>query len=523
MKTSGEKGDLILAIDSGTQNVKAAVFDLNGNELSLSRQAHTPNDFPQPQWIEHDPEDYWEKMCKAVKEAITAIGKDGVERIRAVGLTSQRGTEIATDRDGNPIRPAIVYNDNRVTEGLKKLGGFWGLFFKAIRMYSAIEFVREHSKFVWIKNYQPDIYEKTHKFMQVASFLAFRLTGEVKESVGTMVGMFPFDYDKLKFYPQKGIHDIFGITPERLPEVVPAGSVVGHITKSASAVTTIPEGIPVVVGGGDVQSALVGMGVVSEGSAALVLGSTVDFDIPSKKYVKDKGLRFISWPAAVPDYYVMEAGVGAGFVTVTWFKNELAHLESEMSKKSGRSPEEILDDAIRDIPPGSLGLIVQPYWSPPFHRARARGAIIGFTMAHGRAHIYRAILEGLALETRAGYDAINEVSGVKIDEIRVSGGGSNSDMVLDITANVLGVPTVRMKVSEAAALGAAICAAHGAGLVPSIDEAIERMVHTTDRFEPNPETMATYDRIYKVYTEIYPRMEELYLDTDDMATSADLI
>jgi sugar (pentulose or hexulose) kinase len=208
---------------------------------------------------------------------------------------------------------------------------------------------------------------------------------------------------------------------------------------------------------------------------------------------------------------------------VTWFKNELAHLESQESKKSGRAPEEILDDAIKDIPPGSLGLIVQPYWSPPFHRAKARGAIVGFTMAHGRAHMYRAILEGLALETRAGYDAINEVSGVEVKEIRVSGGGSNSDMVLDITANVLGIPTVRMKVSEAAALGAAICAAHGAGLVSSVDEAVERMVHTTERFEPNPEARATYDKIYKVYTKIYPRMEELYHETNDMATSKDLI
>lgn len=521
MKRSEEKDDLVLAIDSGTQNVKAAVFDLSGNELSLSRQAHTLNDFPQPQWVEHDPEDYWEKMCVAVKEAISAIGKENAKRIKAVGVTSQRGTEIATDVDGNPIRPAIVYNDNRTTEGLKKLGGFWGLFFKAIGMYTAIEYVREHSKFVWIKNYQPDIYEKTHIFMQVASFLTYRLTGSVKESVGTMVGMFPFDYNKRKFYPQKGIHDIFGITPERLPEVVSPGTVVGHITKAASKATTIPEGLPVVVGGGDVQSALVGMGVVNERSAALVLGSTVDFDIPSKKYVKDKELRFISWPAAVPDYYIMEAGVGAGFVTVTWFKNELAHLEAQESKKSGRAPEEILDDAIKDIPPGSLGLIVQPYWSPPFHRDKARGAIVGFTMAHGRAHMYRAILEGLALETRAGYDAISEVSGVEVDEIRVSGGGSNSDMVLTITANVLGIPTVRMKVSEAAALGAAICAAHGAGLVSSVDEAVERMVHTTERFEPNTEAKAIYDRIYKVYTKIYPRMEELYHETNDMATSKD--
>ncbi len=521
MKTTEESGALILAIDSGTQNVKAAVFDLNGNELSLARLPHAPNDSPHPRWVEHNPEDYWEKMCGAVREALTAIGKKNIGRIKAVGLTSQRGTEIATDKDGNPTRPAIIYNDNRTTEGLKKLGGFWGLFFKATGMYTAIEYVREHSRFVWIKMNEPEIYKKTHIFMQVASFLTYRLTGEIKESVGTMVGMFPYDYDKLKFYPQKGIHSIFGITPEQLPEVVPPGTIMGHITKSASKKTMIPEGLPVVVGGGDVQSALLGMGVTEDTSAALVLGSTVDFDIPSKKYVKDKKLRFVTWPAAIPGHYVMEAGVGAGFVTVTWFMDELAHLESQQSKKTGISAEEILNDAIKNIPPGSLGLIAQPYWSPPFHRDRARGSIIGFTLAHTRAHIYRALLEGLALEIRSGYDAISEVSGAKIDEIRVSGGGSESDIVLDIVSNVFGIPTVRMKVSEAAALGAAISAATSTDLFSSIKEGIERMVHTTKRFEPNPKTQATYEKIYKVYMKIYPRMEELYYETTDIASSID--
>ena len=205
------------------------------------------------------------------REVLTAIGRDAAD-IRAVGLTSQRGTTIPVDGDGNVLRPAIVYLDNRVTEGLAPVGGFWGLFFAAIGRRAAIQYVRSHSRFLWIKTNQPEIYSRTRTFFQVASFLNFRLTGRTNESIGMMVGMFPLDYKKLTFYPQKGIHDVFGVTPEMLPELMRPLSVTGYVTKEASKKTMIPEGLPVIVGGGDVQAGVVGMGVTGEDEAALVPG-----------------------------------------------------------------------------------------------------------------------------------------------------------------------------------------------------------------------------------------------------------
>jgi sugar (pentulose or hexulose) kinase len=518
MNVHDDSRDLILAIDCGTQSVKAAVFDPAGSIITLSRLSHAPNSSPKPRFVEHDPEDYWENTCAAARKALAALGKENIKRLRAVGLTSQRGTVIPIDKNGNPTRPAIHFMDTRRIEGLSKLGGVWGLFFRIIGLYAAISYLREHSWYSWIKMHEPEIYKETKTFMQVASFLTFRMTGEIAESIGNMVGMIPFDHSRFSFYPQKGIQDIYGVTPQQLPPLKPPSSVMGYVTRSAAAKTNIPEGLPVIVGGGDVQSALIGMGAVRETIAAMVLGSVNVLDIPSKKYVKDKQFRFLSWAAAVPGQYVIERGLKGGFATVTWFKDKIAHYESEVAKNFGKTPEEILEEAIRDIPPGSLGLFVQPHWNPPFHRDDwARGSIIGFTMAHSRAHIYRAMLEGMVFESKEGYEAISDVSGIEVSEIRVSGGGSRSDTFLDITANVFDIPTVRMKVEEASALGAAVCAAFGSGLVPSLEEGIKRMVHTAERFEPDSDKKKTYGKIFKTYKKIYPRLSDLLKDTSDLA------
>jgi len=510
-------GDLVLAIDSGTQNVKAAVFDLNGKQLALSRLSNKPDTSPCPRWVEHDPEDYWEKMCAAVREVLSAIGPD-IKHLKAVGLTSQRGTVIPMDANGNVLRPAIVYLDGRVTEDIGPVGGFWGLFFRAIGKRSAIDYVRNHSRFLWIKHNEPKIYQRTYKFMQVASFLNYRLTGQINESIAMMVGMFPLDFKTFKFYPFKGIHEAFGVTPERLPELMRPQSITGYITRDAAEKTMIPAGLPVVVGGGDMQSALIGMGITDDKHASLVLGTTVGMNIPSKKYINDKDIIFLPWPSAIPDEYILETGVGGGLVTVSWFVRELAAHEAMLSREKKQSAEELLDDAIRDIPPGSLGLMVQPYWTPPFHRPQARGAILGFSMAHTRAHLYRAILEGLAYEIRFGYDAIHKQTGCTLSEIRVSGGGSQSDMLLTILADVFGIPTIRTQVSESAALGAAICAAAGAGLLPDFKVGIEKMVHVKDRFEPEPANCKTYEKMYKTYLDIYPRVGDLYQRTESIAS-----
>ena len=510
--------DLLLAIDSGTQNVKVAVYDTKGREIALSRHPFDADSAPHPRWLEHDPDDYLKKMLGAIREVIEAIGKDA-KRLKAVGVTSQRGTVIPIDGDGKTLRPAIVYQDGRTTTGLPKLGGFWGLFFKLTGMSSAIEYVRSHSRYAWIRKNEPEIYDRTYKFLHVASLITYYLTGNISESMGNMVGMLPIDYKKLDFYPQKGIHDIFGVTPRLLPEIKRSGSLMGHITDEASGKTGIPPGLPVFVGGGDVQSAALGMGVVTDDYAALTLGTSISLVIPSNRYISEKAMRFLPWPSAVPDEYILETGLPGGFITVTWFKNEIAHFEARLSENSEKSTEELLDDAVRDIPPGSLGLMVHPYFTAPVHKDHARGSIIGLTIAHRRAHLYRAILEGIAFETREGYETmVGKMGKGDVKEIRVTGGASKSDTVLKITADVFGIPTVKMEVEESAALGAAISAACGVGLFDSLGDAIGEMVRVKKRFDPDPKNRETYESIYKSFKEFYPRVADIYRETARFST-----
>ncbi len=518
MKGTSRGGDMVLAVDCGTQSVKAVVLGMDGRPAAFSQKAHAPNSTPAPLFVEHDAEDYWKNTRAAVGEALASLGKKDLARLKAVGLTAQRGTVVPVDAAGRPTRPAIYFADTRRNEGLPKLGGVWGALFKLMGLYSAISYVRDHSWYTWIKLNQPDIYEKTATFMQVASFLTHRLTGETAESIGNMVGMFPFDTAHMKFFPQRGVQDIFGVRPEILPPLKAPSSVMGCVTPRASRATGIPAGLPVIVGGGDMQAAMIGMGAVEAHLGAMVLGSASILSIPSKKYVKDKKDRYFSWTSAVRGEWVLECGLKAGFTTVNWFMDEIAAPESQIAAKKGAKPEEVLEREIRKIPPGSLGLLVQPYWNPPFHRDEwARGTVLGFTLAHRRAHLYRAMLEGMIYDAREGYEAMRETAGARVSEMRVCGGGSKSDTVLDIIANVFGVPVVCMEMEEASALGAAVCAAYGSGLVSSLGEGIARMVRPARRFEPDGKKVKTYDRLFKEYRKIYPLLTGLYRDTADLA------
>ncbi|MBN1534501.1 MAG: hypothetical protein JXA20_17640 [Spirochaetes bacterium] len=508
-----DRKDLLLGVDIGCQYAKAAMFDAEGNVLSLARLSQEPDSLPNIHWVEHDTESYFKTACSAIKKALAPLGPD-ISRLRAVGLTTFRNTNIAVDEKGKALRPAVVYLDKRENLSPPPLTLIWKVIFRLIGRHNAIQYVRKNSKFTWIRQNEPEIYNKTHKFVQASSYINYHLTGQMNETIPMMVGTFPFNVKKGEFFTQSGIHDAFGITPDLLPDLIPALSISGTITQEASEKTGIPQGLPVVVGGGDIQTAVVGMGAVDEGSASMVLGTTVRFQISSEKYVSDKENRFMPWPAAVPGRYCLETTIPGGFLSITWFGRELSHLEAQRAASTGISTEQVLDEAGAQIPPGSLGLIVHPYWVSYIGHENARGSILGLNLMHTRAHVYRALIEGIAYESRVGCEVIEERTGTRPREVRISGGPAKSDLVMTILADVLQIPTVRMKVSEAGALGAAICAAAGTGLFRDYREAIASMVQDDRRFEPNPANAAVYTRLFNVYKSVYPRIAEYYDQTN---------
>jgi sugar (pentulose or hexulose) kinase len=287
--------------------------------------------------------------------------------------------------------------------------------------------------------------------------------------------------------------------------------VLGYVTSKASAETGLPEGLPVVVGGGDKQSELLGAGAIDQSIGVISYGTATCMEIITRKYIADKNLRFVTWPAALPHAWDIELMIPRGFWMVTWFKQEFGHREALEAEKRGIAPEVIFDEVVRTIPPGSMGLMLQPYWYPMVTDKFSKGSIIGFGDVHTRAHIYRAILEGLGYELRRLYEIFHDKTGSTIKEIRVGGGGSRSDVAVQVAADIFNLPVSRMATSEICALGAAIDAAVGTGMFASFDEAVASMVKKGRVSEPNAQNHRVYEELYQgVYLKTYGALEPLY-------------
>jgi len=355
---------------------------------------------------------------------------------------------------------------------------------------------------------------KTHKYLQVSGFLNHRLTGNFKESVASQIGRIPFDYKKQKWGNHKELTTfsakIYRIEKSKLPELIQPGEVIGTISNEAGKATGLPEGLPVVACGSDRGCSTLGMGVLSADMASLSFGTAATIQTTSKKYLEP--IRFMpSYPAVVPGLFNPEVEIYRGFWMITWFKKQFAQKEVAEAAKKGIPAEEVLNDLLKQSPPGSMGLIAQPFWSPGLSEPAAKGAIIGFGDVHKKQHVYRAVIEGLAFALLDGKEKIEKVSRIKIKKITVSGGASQSDEICQIAADVFNMTLVRGKTIETSGLGAAIITAKGVGEYPSFSEAIKNMVHYEKEFQPNKNSIEIYSRLYKkVYKKMYKRLEPFY-------------
>ncbi|MBN1201545.1 MAG: FGGY-family carbohydrate kinase [Anaerolineae bacterium] len=504
--------EVVLAIDNGTQSVRALLFDPRGNLVAKSRVPIQPYFSDHPGWAEQQPEYYWEKLCQACQQLwqTTDIPKSAVA---GVTLTTQRATLINVDRSGTPLRPAIVWLDQRRTDGLKPVSGIWGAIFKLVRMSGTVAYLQAEAEANWIFKHQPDIWRQTYKYLLLSGYLTHRLTGRFVDSVGCQVGYLPFDYKNLRWSsPRDWKWQALAIARPQLPELIPPTGQLGEITPGAAEATGIPAGLPVIAAAADKACEVIGSGCLEPHIGGLSYGTTATINTTHRKYLEVIPL-IPPYPAAIPGAHSLEIQIFRGFWMITWFKEEFGHREQDLAEEQGVEPEDLLNGLIDLAPPGSEGLILQPYWSPGIKvpGPEAKGAVIGFSDVHTRAHLYRAILEGLAYALREGKERSEQRSGIPITELRVSGGGSQSDTVLQLTADVFGLPTIRPHTVETSGLGAAIDAMVGLGLHPDFDTAIREMTRVGRAFEPDSHTHAIYDQLFhRVYKRMYPRLRPLY-------------
>ena len=504
--------DLILAIDNGTQSLKALIFDPQGNLAANAQVPFRPYFSKHSGWAEQDPEVFWQALCQACGRLWQQSGVNK-ERIAGVALTAQRGTVVNVDQNGKPLRPAILWLDQRKTHGQLPLGGLWGLVFKLARLSDTVAYLKAEAEANWICTYQPDLWESTHKYLLLSGYLTYMLTGEFVDSIGCQVGYIPFDYRRLRWAPDWDWKwRCLPIDRAMLPELVPPGKVLGNISKSAAKDTGIPAGLPLVAAAADKACEVIGSGSLEPSIGCISYGTTATINVTNKKYIEPIPL-IPAYPAAVPNYHTIEVQVFRGYWMVNWFKEEFGHPEKLQAKEQGLEAEAFFDKLVEDVPPGSMGLILQPYWTPGLKLPgpEAKGAIIGFGDVHTRAHLYRSILEGLAYALREGKERIEKRSRIPITSLRVSGGGSQSKNAMQITADLFGLPTAKPHLYETSGLGAAVVAAVGLGFHSDFKAAVKAMTHVGQVFEPDLENHKLYNALYHdVYKKMYKRLKPLY-------------
>jgi sugar (pentulose or hexulose) kinase len=510
--TRAAAADRLLALDVGTQSVRALLFDPRGELLARAKIPIEPYVSPQPGWAEQDPELYWRSLGDACR-TLWAMPGASPDAVAAIALTTQRGTVVCLDEADRVLRPAMVWLDQRRASDMPPIGGVTGLAFRALGVRDTVAAFQADAEANWIRANEPDIWRRTAHYLFLSGFLSHRLTGRFVDATAAQVGYVPFDYKGLRWAAASDWKwRAIPVDPGQLPELVPPTERLGDLTADAAAHLGVAAGTPIVAAAADKACEVLGSGALEPHIGAISYGTTATINTTQRKYVEAVPL-VPPYPAAVAGAWSLEVQVYRGYWMVEWFKRQFGSREVRLADELGVTPEALFDDLVRETPAGSMGLLLQPTWSPGVRipGPEAKGAIIGFGDVHTRAHLYRAILEGLAYALREGGERAAARAKVPLRELRVSGGGAQSPAAVQLTADIFGLPTGRPHTHETSGLGAAIDATVGLGIHPDVETAVREMTHIAEVLDPDPERHALYDALYeRVYRKMYERLKPLY-------------
>jgi sugar (pentulose or hexulose) kinase len=505
--------DLLLAIDVGTQSVRAIVFDRAGAMLARAQTVLTPAfHAPQPGWAEQDALVYWNAMQHSC-QALWATHGVPPERIAGMSVTTQRGTVICAGADGTPLRPAIVWPDQRLCSAPPALGPVWSTLFRAAGARELLQQLQRQAEANWLAQHQAALWQRSDRFVLLSGWLGHRLVGDWVDSVASQVGYLPFDYRRQQWartwdWKWRAL----AVRPGQLPRLTRPGTPLGSLQASAATALGLPRGLPVIAAAADKACEVIGCGVLEPDTAHLSFGTAASINTIQPRYMEVQRL-LPAYPAALPGAFNTEVHIQRGFWLVSWFKQEFGQPEQARADALGVSVESLFEELLRSVPAGAMGLVLQPFWSPGLRDPgpEAKGAIVGFGDVHTRAHLYRAIIEGLVYGLRAGREQIEARLKRPLVRLAVSGGGSQSDAAVQIAADVFQLPAERPAHAEASALGAAMLCASGLGWFADPRAAVQAMARPGRRFEPEPGAARTYDALYReVYSPLYARLRPLY-------------
>ena len=492
--------DLVIGVDCSTSASKAVVWDMTGKAVASARHTYGL-DHVRSGWVEQNATEWWRATSAAIADAVSKVGGD---RIAAIAITHQRETFVCLDADAKPIRPAITWMDMRAAAEVKSHGSA-----EVHRITGKPPSPNPAwYKLLWLKRHEPVTIQQTAHVVEVAGYLVHKLTGEWATSWACadplgLVDLRSFDYDDT-------LLDAVNLTRQQVSRLLPPGSVAGQLSRSVANDIGLPAGLPVVIGAGDGQSASLGCNVTRPGKAFLNIGTGTVSGVYTDTY--SHAMAYRSMSGAVPGSYVLESFIGGGTANIQWFVEQLSGIDPS-KLAPGETPERLLEAMAANIPEGSEDLFCLPYWTgamSPYWDGNARGAYVGLSGVHGKAHMYRAILEAIALEQHLLMEGVERATGQNIEEIVLLGGGSRSPLWCQIMANVLGRTLKLAREQESTALGAGIHAAAAVGLHTDIRAAADAMTGTDKTVEPDAASHARYAEIFAAYRSIYPGLKETY-------------
>ncbi|WP_159450951.1 xylulokinase [Micromonospora cremea] len=486
---------VIVALDCSTTACKAVVFDLEGRTVCESRRYVTTTS-PQPGWYEQDPHEWWEAATDALTSVVDLLLPE--QQPVALGITHQRETFVCVDRNWQPIRPAILWLDNRAEDQVARLGApdVHALTGKPPSTVPSLY------KLAWLAEHEPDTIRRTHQVLDVHAYVARCLTGEAVTSWASADSTALVDLSTRTWSPY--LLGLCGLTPDQVPRLAAPGDTIAGLLPDVARRTGLPPGLPVVAGAGDGQCAGIGVGALESGTAYLNLGTSFSLGAFVAGHSTYPGLRTVA--TAAPDASAVETLLTSGGMTMTWLRQKLLDADD---------PD--LQAAAAQVPPGANGLLFLPYLGgreTPRHLPDVRAAFFGLGVEHGRPELLRAVIEGLAYDQRDSLNHLEQQVGADVKRITITGGLAQSTLIAQIFANVLGVPVSAAPEREGTALGAAIIAAVGGHQTPyrSVREAARTMTRTATPISPNPADVKFYEAAYHLRADV--------LSTFDTATAA---
>jgi xylulokinase len=480
----------ILGLDIGTESTKAILFNLKGKSIARAYIQYSVK-VPEPSWAEQDPQLWWNAVKKSVSELLkrTDLKK---EQVACVGVSGQSPVLVPVDKRGKPLADAIIWMDRRAVKQAEEIAKVTGF---------SDDPSMSLPKALWLRETRPQIFRRTHKFLQSTDFVEFKLTGKFVTDWFN-ASTFHFDLDRQKW--PTGILSELQVPVDKLPDVLRPAEIVGTVTDKAASETGLRKGTPVVAGGIDAYMAMVGVNALTIGSVCEITGSSTCLMVPSNHRLSDPENRVHceKFPL-LPDFWVTWGTMSTTGASLRWFRSNFGRSKESYAEMDAEAEKASL---------GSDGLIFLPYLMgerSPIWDTSARGVFLGFSLNHSRSQFIRAILEGCAFGIRHNLETIEDL-GVKTGEVRSCGGAAGSKIFGQIKADVTGKPIVIPREIEAPALGAAISAAVGISIYPDLAEAAKNMVQTRCRIEPQEAVHRMYDRYFEMYKDAYVHLREYF-------------